>query len=123
LEAIEKEGDKIALVLLSGVHYFTGQLFNIKEITKSAQSKGCLVGWDLAHAIGNVELKLHDWGVDFAAWCTYKYLNAGAGSIGGIFVHEKHFDFDKVKKLDGWWSHKLETRFKMDNSMTNMSIY
>ncbi len=74
-----------------------------------------ILGWDLAHATGNVEMKLHDWNVDFACWCTYKYLNAGAGSIGGIFLHERHFDVSKSKKLDGWWSHRGETRFKMSN--------
>jgi kynureninase len=84
------------------------------------KKKDCYIGWDLAHAIGNVELKLHEWNVDFAAWCSYKYLNSGAGGIGGIFVHEKHFDDinkGKLKKLDGWWSHEADTRFEMNNCM------
>jgi kynureninase len=76
-----------------------------------------MIGWDLAHAVGNVELRLHDWNVDFAAWCSYKYLNAGAGSIGAIFLHENHFDIKNKIKLDGWWSHRLDTRFKMENQM------
>uniref|UniRef100_A0A2K5JSX7 Kynureninase n=1 Tax=Colobus angolensis palliatus TaxID=336983 RepID=A0A2K5JSX7_COLAP len=90
LEVIEKEGDSIAVILFSGVHFYTGQHFNIPAITKAGQAKGCYVGFDLAHAVGNVELYLHDWGVDFACWCSYKYLNAGAGGIAGAFVHEKH---------------------------------
>jgi kynureninase len=102
--------------MLSGVHYFTGQFFNIKEISKAAHANGCLIGWDLAHAVGNVELELHDWNVDFAVWCTYKYLNSGAGSIAGMFLHEKHFDMSNKKKLDGWWSHRFDTRFDMSNS-------
>ncbi|CAF0890984.1 unnamed protein product [Brachionus calyciflorus] len=117
LRVIEQEGDQIALVLLSGVHYFTGQLFKINEITQAAHSKGCYIGWDLAHAVGNVDLKLHDWNVDFAAWCTYKYLNSGAGSIGGVFLHEKHFEIANLKKLDGWWSHRFDTRFEMSNKI------
>uniref|UniRef100_A0A3Q2YR65 Kynureninase n=1 Tax=Hippocampus comes TaxID=109280 RepID=A0A3Q2YR65_HIPCM len=90
LDVIEKEGASVALVMLSGVQYYTGQLFNMAAITKAAQNKGCLVGFDLAHAAGNVELKLHEWGVDFACWCSYKYLNSGCGGIAGAFIHEKH---------------------------------
>ncbi|XP_013372949.1 PREDICTED: kynureninase isoform X5 [Chinchilla lanigera] len=90
LEVIEKEGDSIAVILFSGLQFYTGQLFNIPAITKAGQAKGCFVGFDLAHAVGNVELHLHDWGVDFACWCSYKYLNSGAGGLGGAFVHEKH---------------------------------
>ncbi|XP_032712028.1 kynureninase isoform X3 [Lontra canadensis] len=90
LEVIEKEGDSIAVILFSGLHFYTGQLFNIPAITKAGQAKGCFVGFDLAHAVGNVELHLHDWGVDFACWCSYKYLNSGAGGLAGAFVHEKH---------------------------------
>lgn len=117
IDRINKEGDTVALVLLSGVHYFTGQFFDIERITKAAHDKGCYIGWDLAHAIGNVELHLHDWDVDFAAWCSYKYLNSGAGAIGGIYLNEKHFDLKSFKKLDGWWSHRNETRFEMNNKM------
>uniref|UniRef100_A0A8D1HPZ5 Kynureninase n=1 Tax=Sus scrofa TaxID=9823 RepID=A0A8D1HPZ5_PIG len=90
IEVIENEGDSIAVILFSGVHFYTGQLFNIPAITKAGQAKGCFVGFDLAHAVGNVELYLHDWGVDFACWCSYKYLNSGAGGLAGAFVHEKH---------------------------------
>jgi len=114
LQVIADEGDSIALICFSGVQYYTGQFFDIPAITRAGHDKGCTVGWDLAHAVGNVELKLHDWGVDFAAWCTYKYLNSGAGAIGGFFVHNKHKSQD-LFKLVGWWGHKWETRFKMDN--------
>ncbi|XP_067665290.1 kynureninase-like [Haliotis asinina] len=113
---IQEEGDSIAVVCLPGVQYYTGQLFDIPTITKAGQAKGCYVGWDLAHAVGNVELHLHDWGVDFATWCTYKYLCSGAGGIGGAFLHKKHEKND-FPKLLGWWGHKLETRFVMDNDM------
>lgn len=116
LEVIEKEGDSIAVILFSGVHFYTGQHFNIPAITKAGQAKGCYVGFDLAHAVGNVELYLHDWGVDFACWCSYKYLNAGAGGIAGAFIHEKHAHTIKPA-LVGWFGHELSTRFKMDNKL------
>jgi len=109
--AIEENGASVALVFLSGVHYYTGQKFDIEAITRCGQKQGCVVGWDLAHAVGNVELKLHDWNADFATWCSYKYLNAGAGGISGIFVHQRHHS--KNPKLIGWWSNKHETRFEM----------
>ncbi|KAI4831807.1 hypothetical protein KUCAC02_001328 [Chaenocephalus aceratus] len=86
---IEEEGDSIAVVMFSGVQYYTGQLFNMAAITEAGHRKGCFVGFDCAHAAGNVELKLHDWGVDFACWCSYKYINSGAGGIAGAFIHEK----------------------------------
>lgn len=114
LEVIEKEGDSIAVVMLSGVQYYTGQLFNMAAITEAGQRKGCFVGFDCAHAAGNVELKLHDWGVDFACWCSYKYLNSGAGGLAGAFIHEKHKDTIEPALL-GWWGHKLKTRFQMNN--------
>ncbi|XP_019957824.2 kynureninase [Paralichthys olivaceus] len=114
LQLIEKEGDSIAMVMFSGVQYYTGQLFNMAAITEAGQRKGCFVGFDCAHAVGNAELKLHDWGVDFACWCSYKYLNSGAGGLGGAFVHEKHKDTIKPALL-GWWGHDLKTRFKMNN--------
>lgn len=116
LEVIEKEGDSIAVILFCGIHFYTGQLFNIPAITKAGQAKGCFVGFDLAHAVGNVELHLHDWGVDFACWCSYKYLNSGAGGLGGAFVHEKHTHTIKPA-LVGWFGHELSTRFKMDNKL------
>ncbi|OSX65052.1 hypothetical protein POSPLADRAFT_1073326 [Postia placenta MAD-698-R-SB12] len=111
LDAITREGPSLALVLFSGVQYYTGQLFAIEAITRAAHAQGCICGWDLAHAAGNVPLALHDWGVDFAAWCTYKYLNAGPGAIGGIFVHERWAD--EPIRAAGWWGHDAQTRFAM----------
>ncbi|CAG8450228.1 8195_t:CDS:10 [Ambispora gerdemannii] len=113
IEQIEKEGEKIAVVLLSAVHYYNGQYFDIEKISKAAHEKGCIVGFDLAHAIGNVVLNLHDWSVDFALWCSYKYLNSGPGGIAGIFVHEKHAN-NTHPRFTGWWGHDKETRFDMN---------
>ncbi|GFR81651.1 kynureninase [Elysia marginata] len=113
---IEREGDSIALVCFSGVQYYTGQFFDIPTITRAAQAKGCHVGFDLAHAVGNLPLYLHDWNVDFACWCCYKYLNGGAGAVAGLFVHERYRD-NTYPRLLGWWGHKMETRFVMDNKM------
>ncbi|CAH1270858.1 KYNU [Branchiostoma lanceolatum] len=96
--------------------YYTGQLFNMAAITKAGHSKGCVVGFDLAHAVGNAELHLHDWGVDFACWCTYKYMNSGAGGLAGAFVHENHADATDAPRFVGWWGHQMSTRFQMDNS-------
>ncbi|KDR81523.1 hypothetical protein GALMADRAFT_239525 [Galerina marginata CBS 339.88] len=112
LETIEKEGNSIALVLFSGIQYYTGQWFPMQSITKKAQDKGCICGWDLAHAVGNVPLSLHDWGVDFAAFCTYKYVNSGPGGIAGLFIHEKWHEIE-YPKFAGWWGHELSTRFEM----------
>ncbi|XP_006921107.1 kynureninase [Pteropus alecto] len=120
LEVIEKEGDSIAVILFCGLHFYTGQLFNIHAITQAGQAKGCFVGFDLAHAVGNVELHLHDWGVDFACWCSYKYLNSGAGGLAGAFVHEKHTHTIKPA-LVGWFGHELSTRFKMDRKLQLIS--
>ena len=111
-EIIKKEGDSIALIWLPGVNYYTGQAFNIKKITEAAHSKGCFAGFDLAHAAGNIILKLHDWNVDFAVWCNYKYLNGGPGAVGGCFVHERHLK-EQLPKFAGWWGHNKETRFLM----------
>ena len=112
LQTIEKNKDELSLVLWGGVNYYTGQLFNIKEITEAAHAAGALAGFDLAHAAGNVELKLHDWNVDFAAWCSYKYLNAGPGAIGGAYIHERYHN-SNTPRLAGWWGYEKETRFKM----------
>ncbi|KAG7463844.1 hypothetical protein MATL_G00180980 [Megalops atlanticus] len=116
LDTIEREGDSIAVVLFSGVQYYTGQLFDMATITAAGQRKGCFVGFDCAHAVGNAELRLHDWGVDFACWCSYKYLNSGAGGLAGAFIHEKHAHTVKPVLL-GWWGHNLKTRFVMNNEM------
>lgn len=124
LQVIDKHASTTALLLLPGIQYYTGQFFDIEAITKYAQDRGLIVGWDLAHAAGNVPLQLHDWNVDFAAWCTYKYMNAGPGAIGGVFVHEKHgkVDFAQGEKpvfrhrLAGWYGGDQTGRFNMDNS-------
>ncbi|XP_053554241.1 kynureninase isoform X2 [Bombina bombina] len=116
LSIIEKDGDSIALILFSGVQYYTGQLFDMPKITEAGHKKGCFVGFDLAHAVGNVELYLHDWEVDFACWCSYKYLNSGAGGIAGAFIHKKHSNTIKPS-LIGWWGHEFKTRFNMENKL------
>ncbi|KAJ3277160.1 hypothetical protein HDV01_000212 [Terramyces sp. JEL0728] len=113
LQAIAEHGDQIALVLFSGVQYYTAQYFDIPTITKAGHEKGCIVGWDLAHAAGNIHLKLHEWGVDFACWCSYKYLNSGPGGIGGVFVHEKHKNTVRPR-FAGWWGNNPETTFQMN---------
>lgn len=110
---IEREGQRIATVMLPGVQYLTGQRFDIEAITRCARGQGCAVGFDLAHAIGNVPLRLHDWDVDFAVWCSYKYLNAGPGAIGGCFVHERHAHSLELPRLAGWWGHDKSSRFQM----------
>lgn len=112
LKVIDQHADETALLLLPGIQFYTGQLFDIRRITAHAQSKGILVGWDLAHAAGNVALELHDWNVDFAVWCTYKYLNCGPGSIGACFVNERHFH---RPRLAGWWGSSKSSRFDMTN--------
>ena len=117
LAEIEKNKDSLALVMIGGVNYFTGQLFDIEKITAAAHGAGALAGWDLAHAAGNVPLQLHDWNVDFAAWCTYKYLNSGPGSVAGAFVHERHFKSD-LPRFAGWWGHNKAERFKMEKGFS-----
>ncbi|GAB4396010.1 MAG: kynureninase [Microscillaceae bacterium] len=113
LAQMEALGDELALVLLGGVNYYTGQFFDIPALTRKAQELGAYMGLDLAHTIGNLPLDLHDWGVDFACWCTYKYLNSGPGGISGIFVHEKHHGQPLRPPLHGWWGHEENTRFQM----------
>ena len=113
LQAIEQLGDSLALCFFSGVQYYTGQFFNIPAITQTAHKVGALAGFDLAHAAGNLPLHLHDWNVDFAAWCSYKYLNSGPGNVSGIFIHEKHGLNPETPRLAGWWGHKEDIRFLM----------
>lgn len=114
LESIlETQGDEIALLLIGGVNYYTGQYLNLKRIAELGHQKGCKVGIDLAHGVGNIQPKLHESGVDFAAWCTYKYMNSGPGSLGGIFVHERYAHDTSLKRFAGWWSQNKETRFDM----------
>lgn len=114
LEAIlEEHGNDIAMLLIGGVNYYTGQYLDLKRIAELGHAKNCMVGIDLAHGVGNIKPQLHDSGVDFAAWCTYKYLNSGPGSLGGLFVHEKHANNKDLKRFAGWWSHNKSTRFNM----------
>lgn len=112
LHLIQREADSLALIMLPGVQYYTGQKLDMEAITREATSLAIPIGWDLAHAVGNVELRLHEWGVDFAVWCSYKYLNSGAGGIAGAFLHERHHR-QPPAHLQGWWSNKQETRFEM----------
>lgn len=113
LDFLAAEGDTVALVLLGGVNYLTGELMDIPAITAAGRAAGAVVGWDLAHAAGNVPLALHDWGVDFAAWCSYKYLNSGPGALAGVFVHERHLGRADLIRFEGWWSTEAATRFEM----------
>lgn len=113
IEAIEQNASELALVFLGGVNYYNGQVFDIQKITEVAREHNIMVGWDLAHAAGNIELELHNWGVDFAAWCSYKYLNAGPGNASGVFIHKRHLNDKDIQRFEGWWGNKKETRFKM----------
>ncbi|KAF5016024.1 hypothetical protein F66182_12423, partial [Fusarium sp. NRRL 66182] len=125
LKVIDDNASATALIFLPGIQFYTGQYFDIKIITAHAHSKGILIGWDCAHAVGNVELQLHDWDVDFAVWCHYKYVNSGPGAMAGLFVHEKHGIVKLSEetgespsyhpRLAGWWGHDKETRFQMNN--------
>jgi len=120
LAKIEAIGDELALVMLGGVNYYTGQFFDLESITKKAHEVGAYAGYDLAHAAGNVALSLHDWQVDFAVWCTYKYLNSGPGGTSGVFVHEKHAENPKLLRMAGWWGHNEEERFLMEKGFEAM---
>jgi kynureninase len=113
VDYLDREGDSVALVLFGGVNYLTGGLMDIPAITAAGREAGAVVGWDLAHAAGNVPLRLHDWGVDFAAWCSYKYLNSGPGALGGVFIHERHVAGPGLPRFEGWWSTEAATRFEM----------
>lgn len=119
VSVIEQHGDSVALVLFGGINYYTGQLFDIAAITKAAKKNGAVVGFDLAHAAGNAELYLHEWDVDFACWCSYKYLNGGPGAVGGVFIHEKNHDKD-LPRFAGWWGYDKPTRFKMEKGFKPM---
>lgn len=114
LNAIKETGDELALVMIGGVNYYTGQLFDMKTIAAAGHEVGAKVGFDLAHAAGNINLQLHDWDIDFAAWCTYKYLNSGPGGVSGIFIHEKHASNKELVRFGGWWGQDKDTRFLME---------
>ena len=114
-DSIEQHRDSLALILLPGVHYYTGQLLNMKRIAAMAHRYNISVGFDLAHAVGNVPLQLHDWDADFAVWCNYKYINSGPGAVGGCFVHQRHATDKSLQRMAGWWGHDKTTRFKMEN--------
>jgi len=120
LAAIDEHADELSLVFFGGVNYITGQLFDMPKLTAAAHAVGATAGFDLAHAAGNVPLALHDWGVDFAAWCTYKYLNSSPGNVGAIFVHERHGRSFDLPRFGGWWGHDKSTRFQMKNGFQAM---
>lgn len=120
IKTIEETGDELALVLIGGLQYYTGQLFDMKRITTAGHSVGAIVGFDLAHGIGNAPLKLHDWDVDFATWCSYKYLNSGPGNVSGIFVHERFAHDNNLNRFAGWWGHDEGERFLMEKGFKPM---
>ena len=125
LAAIAEAGDSLATVMMGGVNYYTGQLHDMQAIAEAAHKVGATCGFDLAHAMGNAPLRLHDWGVDFACWCSYKYLNSGPGAVSGVFIHERHVrDADgqgtAMRRLEGWWGHDAESRFRMDPEFVPM---
>ncbi|MCP4976525.1 MAG: kynureninase [Maribacter sp.] len=120
LAIIDEIGDELALVLIGGVNYYNGQVFDMKTITIAGKSVGAHVGWDLAHAVGNVELELHNWDVDFAAWCSYKYMNSGPGNASGVFINKKYLGQDDIPRFEGWWGTKKETRFLMNPNFEPM---
>jgi kynureninase len=118
LAVIDSLGDRLCVLHFSAVHYYTGQFFDIRRITECAHEHGAIAGWDLAHAIGNVPLHLHEWNVDYAAWCSYKYLNSGPGGVGGCFVHERHCNNIDLPRPAGWWGNDEQTRFTMPHTFT-----
>jgi kynureninase len=120
LKTLDENRNSIALVLLSGVQYYTGQFFDIQTITNKAHEIGAMAGFDLAHAIGNIPMALHDWNVDFATWCSYKYLNSGPGNVSGIFVHERHREAYDIPRFGGWWGHDEDERFEMKKGFKPM---
>lgn len=120
LETIEKYKDEATLVMMAGLQYYTGQVFDMEAITAKAHAVDMLVGFDLAHAAGNIPLKLHDWGVDFATWCSYKYMNSGPGNVSGVYVHERHAESPELPRFAGWWGHEEAERFKMEKGFRPM---
>lgn len=120
LQAIEKHKDELALVLWGGINYYTGQLFDMQAITKAAQAAGAKAGFDLAHVAGNVPVQLHEWNVDFACWCSYKYLNSGPGAIGGVYIHQRYHQDAALQRLAGWWGYDKPTRFLMEKGFKPM---
>ena len=114
LAAIEKHKDELALIFWGGLNYYTGQVFDMQTITTAAQSAGAMVGFDLAHAAGNIPLDLHNWNIDFACWCSYKYLNSGPGAVAGIYIHERYHNDHSIPRFAGWWGYEKETRFLME---------
>lgn len=120
LQAIKAQGEELALVMMAGLQYYTGQVFDMEAISQAAKEVGANVGFDLAHAAGNAPLALHDWGVDFATWCSYKYMNSGPGNVSGIFVHEKHAEKPDMNRFAGWWGHDEGERFKMEKGFKPM---
>ncbi|MCK6649738.1 MAG: kynureninase, partial [Bacteroidia bacterium] len=114
IAAIEKNKDSIATIMIGGVNYYNGQVFDMKAITEAGHKIGALVGFDLAHAAGNLKLELHNWNIDFACWCSYKYLNSGPGGVSGVFINERHLNKPEIPRFAGWWGHDKNTRFKMD---------
>ncbi|WP_276499554.1 kynureninase [Pontibacter litorisediminis] len=120
LASIKQHGEELALVMMGGINYYTGQVFDMAAITQAGHEAGALVGFDLAHAAGNVPLHLHDWNVDFAVWCTYKYLNSGPGGTSGVFVHERHAHDPSIPRFAGWWGHDADVRFQMKKGFIPM---
>jgi len=120
LQSIKQHGEELALVMMGGINYYTGQVFDMAAITQTGHEVGAFVGFDLAHAAGNVPLRLHDWNVDFAVWCTYKYLNSGPGGTSGVFVHERHGNEASIPRFAGWWGHDADVRFQMKKGFIPM---